>query len=426
MCMEAIILAAGEGTRLRPLTSTRPKPMLPVAGKPILEWDLEALRDSKIKKASIIVGYKKEAITEYFGDNFNGMKIEYVEQKEQLGTGHAVSMAEKNTGENFLVMNGDLIVSKNLISNFIKDHTRSDSDTSICVVEVKNPSEFGIVEVDGSIVRSIVEKPRDPKSNLANAGIYIFNSKIFDAIKRIEKSARLEYELTDAIKIMLSGDRVCAFQCSEQWIDIGRPWDLLDANEIIMKNINSIFQRKIEAPKFSEFRIKLDASKNSEIEKFAVLKGDVHIGENTIVKSGSYIEGPSYIGKNCRIGPNCYIRPYSCILDNVHIGNAVEVKNSIVMSGTNIGHLSYVGDSIIGENCNFGAGTNVANLRVDNDEVKIEIKNKPIKSGRRKFGCIMGDNVKTGINVSIMPGRAIYPNACVEAGSVVRNTIYNE
>lgn len=406
--MEAIILAAGEGTRLRPLTSTRPKPMLPIAGRPILEWDLEALRDSKVKKASIIVGYKKEAITDYFGDNFRGMKIEYITQREQLGTGHAVSMAEKCVNGRFLVMNGDLIVSKKLISNFVKDSNKFNSDASICVVEVKNPSEFGIVEVDGNRVKSIVEKPRDPKSNLANAGIYIFNSKIFDTIKRIEKSARLEYELTDAIKIMLPEKRVNAFQCSERWIDIGRPWDLLDANEIIMKNRE------------------LDISKNSDIEKFAVIKGNVYIGSDTIIRSGSYIEGPVYIGKNCRIGPNCYIRPYSCILDNVHIGNSVEVKNSIIMSGTNIPHLSYVGDSIIGEKCNFGAGTNVANLRVDNDEVKIEIKNKPIKSGRRKFGCIMGDNVKTGINVSIMPGRAIYPNACVEAGSIVRNTIYNE
>ncbi len=406
--MDAIILAAGEGTRLRPLTSTRPKPMLPVAGKPILKWDLEALRENRVKKAIIIVGYKKEAITDYFGNSFKGMEIEYITQREQLGTGHAVSMAEKSVDGKFLVMNGDLLVSKNLISDFIKDSNKLNSDASLCVVEVKNPSEFGIIELEGNSIKNIVEKPKESKSNLANAGIYIFNSKIFDAIKRIEKSARLEYELTDAIKLMLPDSNVNAFHCSEQWIDIGRPWDLLDANEIIMRSIE------------------LDISKNSEIEKFAVLKGDVHIGENTIVRSGSYIEGPVYIGKNCRIGPNCYIRPYSCILDKVHIGNSVEIKNSIIMSGTNIPHLSYIGDSIIGENCNFGAGTNIANLRVDNDEIRIEIKNKLIKSGRRKFGCIMGDNVKTGINVSIMPGRAIYPNAYVEAGSIVRNTIYSE
>ncbi|RLI89544.1 MAG: glucose-1-phosphate thymidylyltransferase, partial [Candidatus Altiarchaeales archaeon] len=136
--------------------------------------------------------------------------------------------------------------------------------------------------------------------------------------------------------------------------------------------------------------------------------------------------GPCYIGENCVIGPNCYIRPYSSIQNNVRIGNAVEVKNSIIMSGTNICHLSYVGDSIIGEECNLGAGTLVANLRVDDDEVRIEIKNKLTKSGRKKFGCLMGDHVKTGINVSIMPGRSIYPDAYVEAGSVVRNTIYSE
>lgn len=191
-------------------------------------------------------------------------------------------------------------------------------------------------------------------------------------------------------------------------MDVGRPWDLLTANEMLLADM------------------KKEIEKGATIEPYAVLKGNVHIGRGTLVRSGSYIEGPVYIGENCAIGPNCYIRPGTMIMNNVHIGNATEIKNSIIMSGTNVGHLSYVGDSIIGEKCNFGAGTNVANLRVDNDEVKIMVKDQLMKSGRRKFGCIMGDDVKTGINVSIMPGRSIYPGARIDAGSVVRNTIYNE
>lgn len=406
--MDAVILAAGEGTRLRPLTSSRPKPMLPVAGKPILQWDLEAIAGNKFKKAIIVVGYKKERIMNYFGDKFNGIELEYVIQKEQLGTGHAVSIVEDFVDDSFLVMNGDLLVSQDLISDFVKNHRNSDSEVSMGVVEVKNPSEFGIVDIRGKKVRGIVEKPKRSKGNLANSGVYIFNKGIFDAIKQIKKSKRLEYEITDAIKTVIPEGGVYGFRCSGQWIDIGRPWDLLDANEIILKSM----------------ALKID--KKAEIEKYAVIKNSVHIGKNSVIRSGSYIEGPCYIGENCIIGPNCHIRPCSSIGDNVHIGNAVEVKNSIIMPNTGIGHLSYVGDSIIGENCNFGAGTKVANLRVDNDDVRIEIKNKLIKSGRRKFGCLMGDNVKTGINVSIMPGRAIYPDAYVEAGSVVRNTIYSE
>ncbi len=406
--MDAIILAAGEGTRLRPLTSTRPKPMLQVAGKTILEWDLEALARNGFNKAIVVVGYKKEVIVDYFGKKFNGIKLEYVNQREQLGTAHAVSMAEGKVKKEFLVMNGDLIVSEKLISNFIKDHKKNKSENSMCLVDVKDPSEFGIVQLRGFLVKKITEKPRESKSRLANAGIYVFNEEIFGAIRNVKKSKRLEYELTDAIKTLIPEKRVHGFKAKGMWIDIGRPWDLLGANETIL----------------NEMKLKKD--KRVKIEKFVVIKGDVHIGNGTLIRSGSYIEGPCYIGENCIIGPNCYIRPCSSIKDNVHIGNAVEIKNSIIMSGTNVGHLSYIGDSIIGENCNFGAGTKVANLRVDNDEVRIEIKNKLTRSGRRKFGCLMGDNVKTGINVSIMPGRSIYPGAYVEAGSVVRNTIYSE
>lgn len=404
--MDAVILAAGEGTRLRPLTSTRPKPMLPVAGKPILEWDLEALSDNGFRKALLIVGYKKEEIVDYFGKRFKELRIEYITQKEQLGTAHAVSVVEDKIKDEFLVMNGDLIISNELIRGLVNKHRENKSKTSLCLVKVKNPSEFGIVKLKGKRVTEIKEKPKKPESDLANAGIYILNREIFDAVRKIEKSMRMEYEITDAIKILIKKGEVHGFKSKGRWIDIGRPWDLLDANEIMIREM------------------KLGKDKGIKIEKFAMIKGPVHIGKNTVIKSGSYIESPCYIGENCVIGPNSYIRPYSSIQNDVKIGNAVEIKNSIIMSGTNIGHLSYVGDSIIGEGCNFGAGTLVANLRVDDNEVRIEIKDKLTKSGRRKFGCLMGDNVKTGINVSIMPGRSIYPGAYVEAGCVVRNTIY--
>jgi len=406
--MDAIILAAGEGTRMRPLTSTRPKPMLPVAGKPILEWDLEALKKNNLNRAFIVIGYKKDRIIGHFGNKFDGMEIEYIDQKEQLGTAHATSLAEEYVENEFLLINGDLIVSEKLIEHFLRDSKREGAENSIALVEVKNPSEFGIVNLEGNRVDKITEKPMESRSNLANAGIYLLNNEIFDAIRKIEKSTRLEYEITDAIKILIKKGKLYGFMCHGNWIDIGRPWDLLDANEIMIKDMDNTI------------------NKNAKIEEFAVIKEPVHIGKGSLIRSGSYIEGPCYIGDNCVIGPNCFIRPFSSINDGCRVGNAVEIKNSIIMQGTNIGHLSYVGDSIIGENCNLGAGTKIANLRVDDDEVRVEIKQKLIKSGKRKFGCLMGDHVKTGINVSIMPGRAIYPHAYVEAGSIVRNTIYRD
>lgn len=402
---QAVILAAGEGTRLRPLTSTRPKPMLPVAGKPFLKWDLDALADSGIKKVYIVVGYKAETIQTYFGKKYRNMSIEYVVQKEQLGTGNAVSQVKDKITGTFLVMNGDVLVSSKLVKSFIKNHIH---DASMCLIRVDSPEKFGIVEVKRGVITSLVEKPKSPKSNLANAGLYVFNKNIFECLNRIKKSQRLEYELTDAIKILIRQGKVGAYKCEEQWIDIGRPWDLLDANEIILKNE------------------KLKVDKKAIIEDYAIIKGEVHIGSGTIIRSGSYIVGPVYIGRDCVIGPNCFIRAYSTIHNRCFVGNGVEIKNSIILPDTHIGHLSYIGDSIIGKNCNFGAGTKVANLRFDNADVKVQIRESLQTSGRRKFGCIMGDNVKTGINVSIMPGRCIYPGAYVEAASVVRNTIYTE
>ena len=399
--MDAVILAAGEGTRMRPLTLTRPKPMLPVAGKPILEWDLESL-EKFFNRVFIVTGYKKEKIVDYFGKKFGKLKLEYIEQKEQLGTGHAIELVKEHVSEEFFVMNGDLIVSKDLIENFVKNFKKLKGNM-LGLVKVDNPSEFGIVTLKGNKIQKLVEKPVDSKENLANAGLYFFKREIFKAIEKTEKSPRGEYEITEAIKILIP--EIYGVTCKGHWLDIGRPWDLLDANELLLKEE------------------KLVKDKGAVVEKFAIVKGKVHIGKNSIIRSGSYIEGPCWIGENCKIGPNCFIRPTTMIMNDCRVGNAVEIKNSVIMSKTNISHLSYVGDSVIGENCNFGAGTKVANLRNDNDEVLVEIKNKIVKSGRRKFGCIMGDNVKTGVNVSIMPGRSIYPNSQVEAGSVVRNTI---
>ncbi len=409
--MDAVILSAGEGKRLRPLTSTRPKPMLPIAGKPILQWNLEALKI--FDRVVLVVGYKSEKIREYFGDEFNGIKIEYIEQKEQRGTAHAVSVVSGRMDGDFLVMNGDLLISSKLVDNQLKNHSQHNPSASLSLLKVSDPSQFGVVELKNDKVMSIEEKPKYPKSNLANAGIYIFSQQIFDAIKLVEKSSRSEYEITDAIDILINKEKnmVHGFECSGLWMDIGRPWDLLDGNEILLNDRDMM---------------ELKVSDEAEVEPYSVLKGDVHVGKGTIIRSGAYIEGPCFIGDNCKIGPNCYIRPGTTLGNNVHIGNAVEIKNAIIMSNTNVGHLSYVGDSIIGENCNFGAGTKVANLRFDEGDISVRVKDKFEKSGRKKFGTIFGDGVKTGINVSIMPGISIYPNAWVEAGSVVRNTIFSE
>jgi bifunctional UDP-N-acetylglucosamine pyrophosphorylase/glucosamine-1-phosphate N-acetyltransferase len=189
----------------------------------------------------------------------------------------------------------------------------------------------------------------------------------------------------------------------DYWIPITYPWNLLEANEFFL----------------SELKTK----SLGKIEKGTTLKGVVVIGKNTLVRAGAYIEGPVVIGENCTIGPNCYIRAYTSIGNNCKIGNAVEIKNSIVGDKTAIGHLSYVGDSIIGDDVNLGAGTIVANLRHDNQNIKTLVKGKLIDTERRKLGTVIGDNVHIGIHTSIYPGRKIWPNRTTLPGDIVKRDI---
>ncbi len=164
----------------------------------------------------------------------------------------------------------------------------------------------------------------------------------------------------------------------------------------------------------------LKAVAKAHVEPNATIKGEVTIGKGTIIRNGSYIEGPVVIGENCDIGPNCYIRSSTAIGNHARVGNAVEIKNTIIMEGTHVGHLSYVGDSVIGRRCNFGAGTKVANLRHDGKNIKVKIKSKIIDSGRRKLGVIMGDDVHTGINTSINIGVMIEKGKSTNPGEIVK------
>ncbi|MDD5473294.1 MAG: sugar phosphate nucleotidyltransferase [Candidatus Methanoperedens sp.] len=388
--MQAIVLAAGQGTRMGPLTQNMPKVMLPIANEPILSHVILSARDAGIKEFVLVVGYRAEVVKQYFGNGSEmNVSIEYVHQEKQMGTADAIGCAEEHVDDRFLVLNGDIIVSPQDVKNLIKNK----SDVVMAAIQVENPSEFGVLEVRDNRVLRVIEKPRKPPTNLANAGIYIFPLSIFEAVRSTALSVRKEYEITDSLQLLINeGTNVGYLTVSGNWLDIGRPWDLLDANEYFLSRMH---------PQVS-----------GEIEPLATLKGSVSVGEGTVIRNGSYIVGPVIIGKNCDIGPNCYIRAGTSIGDNVRIGNAVEIKNSIIMKGTHIGHLSYVGDSIIGERCNFGAGTKVANLRHDGRTIRVKLKGTITDSGRRKLGTIMGDDVHTGINCMINVG------AVVESGTM--------
>jgi len=393
--LKAIILAAGEGSRMRPLTYTRPKVMLPIANKPILEHLLVEASQAGIREFIFIVGYCDEQVRGYFGKGGKwGVNIAYCNQRKQLGTADALKMAEGLIDGNFLVMNGDIIVNRKDIKTLA-----GKSDNTLSVIEVGDTTDLGMVELSKDRVVRIYEKVKKPPSRTANAGVYLFTPEIFSAISMTSKSPRGEYEITDSLQLMMDKGHHVSYQKIDYWLDLSYPWHLLTANGSLLAGIES--------------------QNLGELEENVVIKEVVSIGKNTVVKSGSYIVGPVIIGQDCEIGPNCYIRPYTAIGDNCHIGNAVEVKSSIIMRGSKIPHHNYVGDSVIGEECNFGAGTKVANLRLDEKEVWAA----GINTGRRKLGAIIGDRVETGINASINVGSIIGNNTLIGPGAIVSGVI---
>jgi UDP-N-acetylglucosamine diphosphorylase/glucosamine-1-phosphate N-acetyltransferase len=239
----------------------------------------------------------------------------------------------------------------------------------------------------------------NPPSNLVNAGVYLMTAEIFPAIDSTRESPRGEYELTDSLQMMLSEGYSISWVKIDHWLDVSYPWDLLEANKSLMAGI--------------------EEQNLGEIEENVVIKGPVSIGKGTVLRANSYLMGPVAIGENCEVGPNCYIRPSTAIGDNCHVGSAVEVKNSIIMQDSKIPHHNYIGDSIIGEGCNFGAGTKIANLRLDGRDIVVA----NIDTKRRKLGAIVGDSVQTGINANINVGSLIGDHTYIGPGAVASGVV---
>jgi UDP-N-acetylglucosamine diphosphorylase / glucose-1-phosphate thymidylyltransferase / UDP-N-acetylgalactosamine diphosphorylase / glucosamine-1-phosphate N-acetyltransferase / galactosamine-1-phosphate N-acetyltransferase len=407
--VKAVLLAAGEGIRLLPVTSTRPKHLIRVGGKPILEHCLDALKANGVTDAVIVTHYMGDAIHAYFGDGEKfGFKLKYVEQKAVLGTGNAASVAEPFVDEDFLLVYGDLLFSADAVKNVLASYVSEKADAAMAVVPVEKPESYGIIELSkDKKVKCLVEKPSREKapSNLANAGLYVFGKDVFDALRRVKRSPRGEWELTDVINLLVQdGKTVSAAEIPKgDWFDIGRPWDLLEANVWALRRM--------------EHRIL------GNVEDGAHLLGPVTVAKNARVRSGAYIEGPCFIDEGADVGPNCFVRACTSIGKNARVGNGCEIKNSIIMDGTHVGHLSYVGDSIFCEKCNLGAGTLTANLRLDDGSVKMLVKDKVVDTGRRKLGAILGDNVKTGIGAMLMPGVKVGNDSWIGPGFMVERDL---
>jgi len=264
-----------------------------------------------------------------------------------------------------------------------------------------HPEDYGVVQVEGDQVTGLQEKSPHPAGNLVNAGIYHFSRDIFELVDRVEHSPRGEYELTDALTMLIEEGTLRGCRLAS-WIDVGYPWELLQANEVLMARITPVVE--------------------GQVEEGVVMHGLVRVGAGSVLRSGTYIEGPCVIGHDCRVGPHAFIRGSTAIGDGCHIGHATEVKNSIILPRTNLPHFNYLGDSVVGSGCNFGAGTKVANLRHDHAPVRVMGRD----TGRTKLGAIIGDGVQFGINCSVNVGAVIGPETRIAPHAVVDGIISGE
>ena len=393
--MKAVILAAGKSTRTYPFTLTRPKALLPILDKTLIETSLDSLVGI-VEDVILIVGYRKEEIEQHLGNSYRGLRITYLEQKEQLGTGHALLQAKGHLKGRFLVLMGDDLYSEKDIRNCVRHE--------LCVLgkEVPDPEKWGVFLAKNGVLQGVVEKPKEPVSNLGNSGFYVLNDSIFPYLEKTEKSQRGEIELTSGIDAMCKHHEFTVETVADYWFPVSYPWQLLEANVFFLRRI-------------TESRIQGSVEENVKIKGVAV------VGEGSVIKSGTYLEGAVWIGKNCEIGPGAYLRPDTILLDKVR--TRAEIVDSLLMKGTTAKHDSYIGHSVIGQDCNIAAGTITADYRHDGKNNSTLIQGVKVDTGRRKLGAFIGDKVNTGIHTSIYPGRKIWPNKSTLPGEVVSKDV---
>jgi len=328
--MKGLILAGGFGTRLRPLTFTGAKQLIPVANKPIIFYGIEALSKAGVEELGIVVGDTAEEIKAVVGNGENwGIKISYIRQEAPLGLAHAIKISKDFLGdESFIMYLGDNIL-KEGIEDFVAQFNENKPNALILLTEVSNPQEFGVAVIDErGGVKKLIEKPKEPPSNLALVGVYLFDKKIFTAVENIKPSWRNELEITDAIQWLLDNNlKVESHKVKGWWKDTGKPDDIIEANLLVLEGIETSLQGT---------------------DTGSTINGRVKTGENTIIEK-SVIRGPVVVGKNTKI-IHSYIGPFSSIGDDVIIENS-EIECSVIMSGAKITNVEKrIDRSIVGKN----------------------------------------------------------------------------
>ena len=376
--MRAIVLAGGRGSRLRGLTDSRSKVMLPLAGRPILEWTLRELNSAGISEAIIVHNYAGERILSYFGTGSKfGMKLSYAKQDMDLGTlgSFLTGFPMVKHDERVLIVNGDNLVRSESITRLL-----SCEGNALLVAEHESPQNYGVVHLSGDKVTSVVEKPEEYTSRLISTGVWLVSTSIIDEMESDLESGITGLSVT-MNRLINSGMNVQAVR-TEDWFDVDYPWDLLSLN-----------QRLLE---LSDMTI----SPNAIVHEGVTLTGNVHVGSGSVIHPGTVIEGPVYIGEDCEIGPTAVITGSTSITSGCRIGPFCRIRSSLLMEDVQIDSNSYLHYSVI------GPGTHI-NCHVQVDVSAVELTVRGSKHNVRRLGLVTGESCVLEHGVICSPGTLI-------------------
>ncbi|WP_336024880.1 sugar phosphate nucleotidyltransferase [Halobellus salinisoli] len=379
--MKAVVLAAGEGMRLRPLTRTRPKPMLPIGNQPLLEHVIEAGREAGIDEFVLVVGYKRERIQSYFGEGDDwDVDIEYAVQETQLGTGHALLQAESYIDGSFIALNGDRIIEPSAITAVIQERRETGSPV-MAVTRHRSPENYGVVDIDGQRVRSIEEKPpaHTVRTDYINAGVYGLGGAIFDEIRRTNADGELA--ITTVLQAYRDSLRPVRFD--GLWLDVSYHWDILAVNNRMLDRTDS--------PR----------------------------AETASIHERATVVDVAAVASDVRIRPGATVLPGTSLGENVEVGSNAVLSNCVVLADATVGDGAVVRDCVIGENAIIGPNATIEGG--DTDVVVDGVVHSDVR-----LGGVIGDNTTISGNVTVSPGTVIGNDATVESGSIVSDWIeYN-
>lgn len=401
MSTQAVILAGGEGKRIHPLGISKPKSMFRIMGKPLIQFVIENLRAAGITDLIVVTGPNQDQIRDYFKDGADfDVHIQYTFQAEPLGQANAIMTAESMVKEHFFVLNANDLFESHLLNEVLRERAKSGANLALIGRKVSEPWRFGVMDLDASgTLVGVVEKPpvgQEP-SDIAVIGLYYFSPDIFRCIK--ETPLGTDDQMERAYQLLIDRGEAVYIQYEGLFESYKYPWNLLTMNDLLL------------ADRIREQYI----SPSAQVSDRALIDGAVFIDDNVRIFENAIVRGPAYVGPGTIIGNNALVWGGCSFGPDCVIGFGSEIKHS-VFGGSVWTHRNYVGDSVVSDNCSFGAGTITANYRFDEQPVHINVKGEKVNSGADKLGVIMAEGCRTGSNSVLMPGVKVGPNSIVGPG----------